>query len=145
MPESVAAQLSHVDLFAGLPEDELREIASKSVVMVYPAGAKVAVQGGPTAGFHLILRGSAVVDVNGVERPGLGEGHYFGEMSLLDGEPPSATIKAGPDGMRTSVLSQLAFYPILDSHPDMARHIISVLARRLRASEAARHHDADEG
>jgi CRP/FNR family transcriptional regulator, cyclic AMP receptor protein len=138
VPESVSEMLGHVELFAGLGEDELREIASKSVVMVYPAGARVAVQGGPTAGFHLILRGSATVDVNGVARPPLGEGGYFGEMSLLDGAPPSATVTAGPDGMRTSVLSQLAFTPILDAHPDMSRHIIGVLARRLRALEASR-------
>jgi CRP-like cAMP-binding protein len=138
VPESVSEQLSHVELFAGLSEEELREIASKCVVMVYPAGAKIAVQGGPTAGFHLILRGSATVDVNGNERPALGVGGYFGEMSLLDGASPSATVTAGPDGLRTSVLSQLAFTPILDAHSDMARHIIAVLVRRLRASEASK-------
>jgi len=137
VPESVSEQLSHVDLFAGLDPEELREIAARCVVMVYPAGAKVAVQGGPTAGFHLILRGTATVDVNGVARSEMGEGSYFGEMSLLDGASPSATITAGPDGLRTSVLSQLAFTPILDSHPDMSRHIIGVLVRRLRAAEAA--------
>ncbi len=138
MPESVAEQLSHVELFAGLSDEELREIAARCVVMMYPAGARVAVQGGPSAGFHLILRGNATVDVNGVARPTLAEGGYFGEMSLLDGQPPSATITAGPDGLRTSVLSQLAFSPIIDSHPDVARHIIAVLTRRLRASEASK-------
>jgi len=136
MPESVSEQLGHVELFAGLNQEELREIASRCVVMVYPAGAQIAVQGGPTAGFQLILRGSATVTVNGVERPSLGEGGYFGEMSLLDGASPSATVTAGPEGLRTSVLSQLAFMPILDSHPDMARHIIGVLVRRLRAAES---------
>ena len=54
----------------------------------------MALQDGGAAGLHVIMDGEVSVDVDGHERARLGPGKYFGEMSLLDGKPRSATVKA---------------------------------------------------
>ena len=85
-------------------------------------------------GFHLIKSGTASVSVNGAERPDLGPGHYFGEISLIDGKPRSATVTAKTD-LTTISLVSWAFKPILDEEPEVAKGLLTVMCARLRAVE----------
>lgn len=65
----------------------------------------------------------------------LGEGDYFGEMSLLTGEPRSASVVAeGP--CETFVLERADLAPILESDPAVAETLSRVLAERTAATEA---------
>jgi CRP-like cAMP-binding protein len=50
----------------------------------------------PGDAFFVIVDGSATVEVSPRKRSRLGPGAFFGEMSLLDGEPRSATVRANP-------------------------------------------------
>ena len=84
----------------------------------------------------MILEGSSDVLVHGVHRVTLEAGQYFGETSLIDGKPRSATVTAGPDGMKAFALTAWAFAPVLKENPTAAMTMLKVLAGRLRAAEA---------
>ena len=64
----------------------------------------------------------------------LGPGEFFGEMSLLDGEPRSATVRAETD-MRLLVILRRNFQTLLTEVPELTRNILIVLSRRLREIE----------
>lgn len=61
---------------------------------------------------------------------------FFGEMSLIDGEPRSATITATTE-VRLLVLDRAHFWRLLDETPDLTRRILMVLSRRVRRLEQA--------
>ena len=131
----LAHRLASVEFFSTLSEAKRREIAGHIVQMKHSPGRLLTEQGVEGAGFHLILEGTADVEIGGQVRATLKEGDSFGEISLLDGEPRSATVKAGEDGRTTAALSPLAFEPLLDD-PEVSRALLRVLAARLRAAEA---------
>jgi CRP/FNR family cyclic AMP-dependent transcriptional regulator len=65
-------------------------------------------------------------------------GDFFGEMSLLDGEPRSATVTAVTD-LRLLIVDRLHFWRRLNGTPDLVRRILVVLSRRVRRLEQANH------
>ncbi len=71
------------------------------------------------------IEGQRVVLVN------LGPGGIFGEMSLIDGSPRSATVKATKP-TRVSVIDGRRFQIILNSIPKEVRPLFSALTERLR-------------
>jgi CRP/FNR family transcriptional regulator, cyclic AMP receptor protein len=99
----------------------------------YPAGATVASEGEPGLGFHLILEGNAEVSVGGASKGVLGPGDYFGEISLLDGGPRSATV-ATTTPMQTLSIVSWDFGPLLDRHPAMTKKLLLGLCEIIRES-----------
>jgi uncharacterized membrane protein len=63
----------------------------------------------------------------------LGPGHFFGELSLLDGGRRTATARAQTD-VRLLVLDRSAFHGFIKKHPASAIHLLTVLGRRQRDS-----------
>jgi CRP/FNR family transcriptional regulator, cyclic AMP receptor protein len=131
----LARRLAAIEFFSGLTEAKRREIAGHIVQMKHSPGRLLTEQGVEGAGFHLILDGTADVEIGGEVRATLKEGDSFGEISLIDGEPRSATVKAGEDGLVTAALSPLAFAPLLDD-PEVSKALLRVLTARLRAAES---------
>jgi CRP-like cAMP-binding protein len=133
-PEIVQA-LSGTDLFHGLGKKALNAVASQARIVHHQAGKEITEEGGGAAGFHLIREGSASVTVHGNSRPSLGPGDYFGEISMIDGQPRSATVKAQTP-MTTIALASWAFHPILDEEPEVSKVLLKMLCARVRAAEA---------
>jgi CRP-like cAMP-binding protein len=129
--------LAKVDMFAALPPAIIEQIVQRGMTREVGPDKVLVRQGAPDSGLQLILDGSASVVVNDVARGTMGEGDYFGEISLIDAAPRSATVVAGPDGVRTFSISPLAFSEILDAHPSVARALLPVLTARIRRIEAA--------
>ncbi len=94
----------------------------------------MATEGDGGIGFHLIASGTASVTVNGQSRPTLGPGDYFGEISLIDGKPRSATVVA-EEVLLTYSLVAWDFNPVLQSEPSVALAMLQSLCARLRAIE----------
>ena len=93
-------------------------------------------EGEAGGGLFLILEGQATVTVGSHERVSLGPGDYFGEISLLDDEPRSATVTAnGP--LRALFLFSFTFRPLLREHFEVTEKIILRLCQRLRAADRA--------
>lgn len=132
---NLTQRLAGVDLFAGLPDDVLGELVSHGVTLTARPGDMLVEQGSTQTGLQLVLEGSADVSVSGASRKALRPGDYFGEISLIDGAPRSATVTAGSSGLKTFALSSLSFSPVLDSHPEIARVLLVALCARLRSLE----------
>jgi CRP/FNR family cyclic AMP-dependent transcriptional regulator len=126
--------LRQVAIFRGLEERELHRIAEAGKQVHFDAGKVVAQEDAGAAGIHLIMDGEVSVDVGGRERARLGPGKYFGEMSLLDGLPRSATVKA-EQPTTTFALTSWQFLPLLDEFPSISRALLVELCARLRRVE----------
>lgn len=128
--------LRRVPLFSGFAEDELRRVAGISRILEAPAGTVLTRIGTPGESFFVMIDGKAAVQTQiGVGDP-LQPGYFFGEMSLLDGEPRSATITAMTD-VRLLVVERSHFWRLLDETPELTRQILMVLSRRVRHLEQA--------
>ena len=128
--------LQKVDIFADCTKKQLKAVAAISRVIEVPAGTTLTRLGDNGEEFFFILDGSASVEVTRRKRGKMGPGHFFGEMSLLDGEPRSATVRAETD-MRLLVILRRNFQALLSEVPELTRNILVVLSRRLREVERA--------
>lgn len=135
MSYSAKQTLAGIDLFAGVPADVISDLASAGATLTTTPGTAVMQQGGGGAGLQVVLEGSAEVEVGGEGRKPLGPGDYFGEISLIDGKPRSATVTAGADGLTTYAISSLNFSPLIDKHPSLARALLTALCARIRTLE----------
>jgi CRP-like cAMP-binding protein len=133
--QELLERLRSVPLFERLSNRELRDVMKRARVVDHPPGKEVVEEGGRAVGFHLILEGSATVLLGSKTRRTLGPGDYFGEISLIDGKPRSATVRADTD-LRTLSLTAWTFKPLLDDHPAMAWPILLGLCEHLRTAEA---------
>jgi CRP-like cAMP-binding protein len=128
--------LQRVPLFSGFNEDELRRIAELSRIVDVPAGS--AQIGEPGESFFVIIDGTVAVRTPVGTGAQLHPGEFFGEMSLLDGEPRSATIVATTD-LRLLVVDRSHFWRLLDETPDLIRRMLTILSRRVRRLEQTVH------
>jgi CRP/FNR family cyclic AMP-dependent transcriptional regulator len=131
--------LSRVDLFHGLTSAELKTVLGQSKEMSFRPGEVVAAEGSKAGRFYLILGGEATVDVGGRYRPSLGPGDYFGEISLIDGGPRSATVTAVTE-LQTLSIASFNFRALLKEQPPLAIKLLAQLCRRLRSSEQSQLH-----
>ena len=127
-------QLRSVPLFAGLSDRALKDILGRTKVVEH-GGSEIVEEGHGAVGFHLILDGNVTVLQGGEVLRTLGPGDHFGEISLLDGKPRSATIR--PDGpVRTLSISAWGFKPLLEKHPDISYQLLLGLCAHLREAES---------
>jgi CRP-like cAMP-binding protein len=127
--------LAAVDLFHGLSHRQVRKLLDRGRIVTHESGKQVASEGAGALALHLILDGSATVAVAGAEVRRLGSGDYFGEISMIDGKPRSATVTAA-EAMTTLVIPHTEFERLLDDEPDFARVLLVTLCARLREAEA---------
>jgi len=134
--DEVVAQLRAIDFFSALSDKDLRRVADRGSVHEHPAGSVLAEQDKSGVGFHLILTGTAQVEVGGQTRASLKVGDHFGEISLIDGSPRSATVRVGPEGATTFALTSWKFAPLLQEYPEITLALLKTLCARLRRTEA---------
>jgi CRP/FNR family cyclic AMP-dependent transcriptional regulator len=129
--------LKRVHLFDDLPDKTLKVVASQVRRFDYSSGDLVIEEeaSGKFGRMYVILSGTADAKTNDETIASLGPGDLFGEMSMLDGGPRSATIVATSE-LSTIGLSSWNVRALLRENPDLALHIIHVLATRLRAANA---------
>lgn len=130
----VTSQLRLVDLLRALDDDALEALAERVVVQDHEPGRPLLDQGGEPAGMHMVLRGTAIVERDGVELAEVGPGEHVGEIALLDGRPRVATVRARED-LRTGYLTSEDFLDVLEDHPDVALEMLLALASRFRFVE----------
>lgn len=126
--------LRGVPLFDCLNRKERQAIADAGREVNYPAGKNIVEEGASGMGFHLILDGEARVSVNGRTRAKIGPGSYFGEISLLDRGPRTATVTAETP-VKTLSLVSWNFLPLIDQHPSIAKKMLTELCARIRTLE----------
>lgn len=126
--------LEVVPLFHGLSTKELARVARVADEVSMPAGSIIAEEGQDGDAFYLLADGAAVVRRSGKKIASLGTGDFFGEMSLLDGGPRSATVELVRDSTML-VMHRKDFALIIADLPGVARKMLQGLAVRLREAD----------
>jgi CRP/FNR family transcriptional regulator, cyclic AMP receptor protein len=127
--------LAAVPIFAGLSKRQRSRLLNGSRIVQHPVGKQVAAEGEGALALHVVLGGAAVVTVGDHEKRTLSTGDYFGEISLIDGQPRSATVTA-TEPLTTLAVPYQVFQSLLDDDPTCARGLLNVLCARLREAEA---------
>jgi len=132
--------LQAIPLFASLGETDLSDIAGLLIERKLPRDAVIFEEG--TLGDYMYLIREGQVKVTKMSEDGrekilemFGPGDFFGDMSLFDREPRSASIKT-TKACVLMALSRHDFLELLRRNPDVSMQVIQELSRRLR--------DADE-
>ena len=127
--------LKKVPLFSGLSGRDLDLVARQTDVIRADGGRVLTRQGALGEEFLLIVDGSARVERNGTLIARLDAGDFFGEMSLIDGKPRSASVIAETP-ITMLVVDSRSFRSLLDGVPGLRRKITVALCERLRKADA---------
>lgn len=127
--------LRSVPIFANLDGNILRLLYVRSATREFAPGEALMREGEEGTTLHVLLAGRVAVESQSVRIAERGPGDCFGEMSLIDGGPRSATVIA-LDPCRILVIDQAAFEGILLEQPQAAWAVMKTLVHRLREQAA---------
>ncbi|MEX0754111.1 MAG: cyclic nucleotide-binding domain-containing protein [Actinomycetota bacterium] len=129
-----ADALAGVPLFSGLSRRHLNQLADVVDEVRFRPGTAVIREGDLGQTLFVILEGQAKVTRGGRTLTKLGPGEFFGEISLLDRGPRTASVGAQTP-LVTVRLFRREFLKLARSEPKMAERVLETLAGRLRAAE----------
>jgi CRP-like cAMP-binding protein len=129
--QELVDMLSSLTLFADLTRPQLEQVAHKMTEESFPVGQRILRQGFTGTGFYVILDGEVAVKIDGEERAKLGKGDFFGEMSILLGEPPVADIVTTRQ-LHALHLGGPELEGFLRDHPQVMFRMLKTIALRLR-------------
>ncbi len=134
-PEAIAS-LRAIPMFSGVSDEALESIASLLIERSFPKNKTIVEEGAPGDYMYIIVEGRVkVTKLSGDGREKILElldvGDFFGEMSLFDEAPRSASVK-GLSQVRILALARNDFLRLLARSPDLALSVIQELTRRLR-------------
>ena len=135
MAHSKVKALRGVPLFAKLSKGELEHIAGNADEVDVKTGQKLTRQGRPGDSFYVILDGEAVVEIDGEPRRTLKAGDFFGEISMLDRGPATATVVTKSDS-RLLVMSHSQFRDTIKGSDGLLVKVLLAMGERLRADLA---------
>jgi CRP/FNR family transcriptional regulator, cyclic AMP receptor protein len=129
------------NLLASLPTELLRGLFAKGHMQTLAADQTLFMAGDEGDGCYRIEEGllkASVAAPNGGERilAVLGPGSVVGELSMIDGAPRSASVAALRES-KLCFVSRADFEAFGKSSPQLYRHVMTVLARRLRDTNDA--------
>ena len=130
--------LKQVPMFSNLSQRHLREIGKHADQVKVEQGRVLIQQEEKGGEFNFIVDGKARVEKNGKIIRQLSEGDFFGEISLVDGEPRTATVTAETD-MILLVVNKTSFDHLLDKIPGLQRKILISLCKYIRRAEEVTH------
>ncbi len=130
---SIAETLGQLALFADLTPSQLEAIAHSHEEDVFAAGERVLRRGLSGGNFYVILEGEAAVEIDGEARHELARGDFFGEISALTGEAPTADVVA-VTMLRCLVIPGQQLERLLLDRPQFMLRLLRMEARRLRST-----------
>ena len=125
--------LARLSLFADVAPAQLEAIAHRFDEEVFEEGERVLRKDLKGSGLFVILHGEAVVRIGDVEVTRFGPGEFFGEISLLTGDPPVADVVA-LTMLRCLVVPGPDFERFLLENPRVLYRMLQAEARRLRTT-----------
>ncbi|MEL6935948.1 MAG: cyclic nucleotide-binding domain-containing protein [Cyanobacteria bacterium J06636_28] len=120
-----------VPIFTELRDDFLVRLASIMDELSFPANHPIFREGEEGRSLYIVVSGRVRVHLRSQELTTLEKGTCFGEMSLFDAEPRSASVTT-INPCDCLVLTQQQLYEAIDETPDIAVNIIRLLSRRIR-------------
>jgi len=128
--DEMVDRLSRLTLFSDLANPQLEGIAHAFEEELFSEGQRILRQGLSGAGLYVILDGEAAIVIDGEERARLGRGEFFGEVSVLIGEAPTADVVAVAP-LRCLVVPEPEAKSFLVSNPQVLYRMLQAEARRL--------------
>jgi CRP/FNR family transcriptional regulator, cyclic AMP receptor protein len=125
--------LQQAPFFAGLPLEELEEIAEVGSTVTFEPGSTIVSEGDMGDAMYVVLSGTAEVDVGGRFHK-LTAGDFFGEMALISSRKRIATVRA-TEAVEALRIPADAFQSFLLEHPSVAVSMLKEIVDRLREVE----------
>ena len=125
--------LARLSLFADLPHPQLEALAHSFGEEVFAEGQRVIRQDVTGGSFYVILDGDAKIVIDGQERAQLSRGDFFGEISILADEAPTADVIA-TSLLRCLIIPDNELKAFLLTQPSVMYRMLQIEARRLRAA-----------
>ena len=143
--DAVAGVLARVDLFAPLDDAARAQLAARTKERMFGAGEVIVRQGDTGRSLFVVHRGEVVVrlEPDGREVARTQPGGVFGEMSLLTGDPRTATVAAAQDSVVLEIDAD-ALREVVLSHPDAIDAISRLVVQRRVGLDAAHAAGRDE-
>jgi len=132
--------LSGLLIFADCGEKLLKRLGRLGTEVHAKARQVLAREGEPGREFYVIAEGFADVYIGTKKVTSLQRGDFFGEMSLVDGKPRSASVVATTP-ITLYVFDPREFFTLLNDFPPVSRKILQGLATRIRHADDAIVHD----
>jgi len=129
--------LARLSLFADLPHPQVEALAHTFTEEVFGEGQRVIRQDMAGSGFYVILDGEAAVVIDGDERARITRGDFFGEVSILTDELPTADVIA-TTMLRCLTIPNNELKAFLLKQPTVMYRMLQAQARRLRAANVWR-------
>jgi ATP-binding cassette, subfamily B, bacterial len=131
----------NVDILSFFTDDQLRKVTSVIDRKIYDGGETIIFQGEIGQNFYVIKKGKVQVTARSgkdkVELAELKAGDFFGEISLLEEVPVSATVKVGEPGTEILSFAHDVFQRMLKDNPPLELMIRQrINERRLRREQA---------
>ena len=128
--------LEKVNLFRSVPADYLAELEKLSVSRRYAKNTVLVTEGDESTHLYIIHKGTASAfltneDGRQVTLNYMHDGDYFGELSLLDGKPRSASVITLTD-CEMMLLPRAHVLELMRKHPEFTMHLMLELTRRVR-------------
>jgi CRP/FNR family cyclic AMP-dependent transcriptional regulator len=124
-------QLRAIPLFTGLADADLHFLAGEMDEVEIPAGTVLITERAWNSGFFVILEGVVDVSVGGRHRRTLGPHDFFGEISMMELDPATATVVTRTP-VRAFVMSHAQFGAV-EAHDTVMRQLQAARSQRLHA------------
>lgn len=123
--------LKSIDIFSEISENDLLAVAMEFETVEYREDNLVIRQGDIGTSMYIVISGEVEVDVDGKIIATLGDKDIFGELSIFDPEPRSATVTTTQETILFKIESDIV-YDLIARYPNVARGIIKILSQRIR-------------
>jgi CRP/FNR family transcriptional regulator, cyclic AMP receptor protein len=123
--------LAGVPLFAGFSKRHLKRLAAASDEVRFRPGERIVEEGNPGETLFVLLEGQTKVVRGSKLRTRLVPGDFFGEVSVLDGGPRTASVVAETP-VAALRLFRRTVLELVESEPHLALSLLEGIARRIR-------------
>lgn len=135
----VVAQLKKVPLFGDLSDSQLDTLVNAGIVKHYAKGALIVRQSDTGNTFYIVVSGQVKVvllseDGKEIVLSLLKDGDFFGELSLLDDEPRSASVIVLKDAT-LFLITRAQFYKLMTTHAGILKKVLKGICARLRIAD----------
>ena len=134
----LARVLAITPVFEGVPPDARMALADKFRLQTYERGSEIVKEGESGDVFYLIRSGRVKISTRGMRNQGesvelgtMGEGAFFGEVSLLTDKPRTATVVA-EDALELMELTRADFKSIVADHPSVLKVVEAYQKQRVQ-------------
>ena len=137
--DEASEYLTKVPIFAPLCEEEIQKLAETSTRRVFAPGEAIVRKGQEGGSMYVIVKGSVSVQLPTTNGPAtinkLQVNDFFGEMSLLTGEPRTANVVA-EDETEVLQIRKAAIKPIFEANPELLSSVSEIVDERRQLLQA---------